>query len=252
MFNDFICLGWNPMPKLERIVIRDAPRFMRGLRMAFAADFHIRDCTSDEYIHKITVMLTETRADILLLGGDYGESISAADRLFGAFSNLRFPLGIFGTIGNNDVECFGDAASLQEHACFQVLVNEKRSLRVNGGLLHIGGAGELKYGNTFVAGLFPRAGTPCYSVLISHYPHIPYFGSGARARLMLSGHSHAGQVRLLGISCYSFGMEKAKVDKVVGLHQIGVTRLLVSPGIGVSRLPIRVGAPPRIHCVDFL
>lgn len=252
MFNDFICLGWNPIPKLERIVIRDAPRFMRGLRMAFAADFHIRDCTSDEYIHKITVMLTETRADILLLGGDYGESISAADRLFGAFSNLRFPLGIFGTIGNNDVECFGDTVSLREHAGFQVLVNEKHSLDVNGGMLHIGGADELKYGVARVAGLFPRSSAPVYSVLITHYPHMPAFAPGAQARLVLSGHSHAGQVRLFGISCYSFGMEKEKVDRVAGLHQIGVTRLLVSPGIGVSRLPIRVGAPPRIHCVDFL
>jgi predicted MPP superfamily phosphohydrolase len=252
MFNDFICLGWNPAPKSERLVISDAPRFMRGLRIAFAADFHIRNCTSDEYIRRLTGMLDDAHADILMLGGDYGESVPAAIRLFDALSDLRFPLGTFGVMGNNDVECFGDADSLRRRAGFQLLVNEKRTLRINGGALHIGGADELKYGTARVSGLFPRSGAPCYSILISHYPRLHRFDSGARPRLMLSGHTHAGQISLFGMSCYSLGLEKGKVDCVSGQRKADGTLLVVSPGIGVSRLPIRVGAAPRIHIVDFL
>ena len=51
---------------------------MRGLRIMFAADMHIRDITSDKYIGDIAHMLESEGADMLLLGGDYGESTQAS------------------------------------------------------------------------------------------------------------------------------------------------------------------------------
>lgn len=251
MINDFLCLGWNPMPKTERIAINDAPRFMHGLRIAFAADFHIRRHTSDSYIASLIKMLGDTRADMLLLGGDYGEGIEAALRLFDALNSADFPMGIFAAAGNNDVEAFGNTENLRASMPFPLLVDEKLALRRNGGTLYIGGANEMKYSVPNMRGLFPRAGGASYSILISHYPHMHPFGGGARPRLMLSGHSHGGQIALFGVSCYTFGMEKGLVDRVQGLNKIGDTQLLVSSGIGVSRFPIRLGCPPRIHIIDF-
>lgn len=251
MFKDFILPGWNPMPKCERIVIDNAPRFMRGLRIAFATDFHIRDCTTDAYIASLAALLQNTGADLLLMGGDYGESTQASDRLFEALSGLTFPYGIYGSIGNNDVECFENAANLRAVMPFPLLVNEKLTLRINGGTLYIGGADELKYGEARVSGLFPRNSAPSYSILISHHPWMHDFTSGARPRLMLSGHTHGGQINLWGINCYSMKLVREKVQKVEGLFDMGETKLLVSPGIGVSRWPIRVGCPPKIHVIEF-
>lgn len=247
----FICLGWNPRPIIERVVITDAPRFMHGIRIAFAADFHIRSHTKDAYLDMLCAMLADTRADMLALGGDYGESAHAACRLFERLNRLEFPLGCFAVAGNNDVECFGEARALCEYMRARVLVNEAATLRVNGGYLHIAGADELKYGNGSARGLLPRRLLNSYSVLISHYPKLFRYGSGGRPRLMLAGHTHAGQINLGGFTIYNLRFENRSVDHVSGFCEIDGTKLLVSPGIGVSRLPIRIGAPPKIHVIEF-
>lgn len=63
---------------------------MRGLRVMFATDFHIRDHTPDNYVAVLASMLAAQRADLLLLGGDYGESAAASKRFF-----RRWPGKIF-------------------------------------------------------------------------------------------------------------------------------------------------------------
>lgn len=224
---------------------------MRGLKLMFASDFHIRDCTSDKYIDALTGMLTGCGADILLLGGDYGESRRAAERLFHALSRAEFPMGIYGVPGNNDTESFIDAASLAEAFPGRMLTNEKCVLRRGAGKLVIGGHDELKYGAYPRRSLF-SAGRDEYNLLISHYPLLPSPECGPRPRLMLSGHTHGGQIGMHGFTVYSLGLEKELISHVEGELISAGTRLIVSPGIGVSRFPIRLGCRPLIHLIEFV
>lgn len=232
-------------------MISDAPRFMRGLRVMFATDFHIRDRTPDSYVADLAAMLAAQRADLLLLGGDYGESAAASKRFFSALAGKNFPLGIFGVPGNNDTESFEGHFELRRAFSGRLLVNELVDIHINHGRLYIGGLDELKYGAYPRQGLIPNDASG-YSILVSHYPCIPAAVSGARPRLMLSGHTHGGQIRLLGLSIYSLGLEKDVVHAVSGISEHGATRLLVSPGIGLSRFPIRLGCAPMIHLIEFV
>ena len=69
---------------------------------------------------------------------------------------------------------------------------------------------------------------------------------------MLSGHTHAGQFNLLGLTPYSVGFERRFRHLAIrGLHRVGDMHLLVGSGIGVSRLPLRIGASPRIYLMEF-
>lgn len=224
---------------------------MRGLRVLFASDLHIRDHTPDSYISALVAMLSAQRADMLLLGGDYGESAAAAKRFFFALSEDVFPMGIFGVPGNNDSESFESCTELRRVFPGRLLVNELAAIRLNRGRLYIGGLDELKYGTHPAHGLFPKD-LSGYVILISHYPCLPSAVSGARPRLMLSGHTHGGQICLPGLSIYSLGFEKDVVHAVSGISEHGATRLLVSPGIGVSRFPIRLGCAPTIHLIEFI
>lgn len=224
---------------------------MRGLRVMFATDFHIRDRTPESYVATLAGMLGAQRADLLLLGGDYGESAAASKRFFSALAGKNFPLGIFGVPGNNDTESFEEPSELRRAFSGRLLVNELVDIRFNRGRLYIGGLDELKYGSYPRRGLFPNDASG-YGILISHYPCIPTAASGARPRLMLSGHTHGGQISLLGLSVYSLGLEKDVVHAVSGVSEHGATRLLVSPGIGVSRFPIRLGCAPMIHLIEFV
>ena len=79
------------MPTVERAALTG--RLPPGFRIAFAADFHIRSSTSDAHLDRLCDLLSGMKADLLLLGGDYGETKAAARRLFDALSCLRFPCG---------------------------------------------------------------------------------------------------------------------------------------------------------------
>lgn len=246
----YLHLGWNPYPKCERVAIGGAPRFMRGIRLMFASDFHIRDITSDDYIASIAHMLSSQGADALLLGGDYGESENAARRLFDAIDIRKFPLGVFGVPGNNDTEAFcGDTDALAQAFPGRLLVNDAVKLKAGTGRLYIGGSDEIKHGSAYTRSPFP-ADTGGYAILISHYPCLPA-AAGPRPRLMLSGHTHAGQIAFMGLTGYTFGMERQLVKAVNGLSNTGGMPVFVSSGIGMSRLPIRFCAAPRIHVIEF-
>lgn len=236
------------MPKCERVVVNDAPDFMHGLRLMFATDLHIRACTPDRYICDIAQLLASQRADILLLGGDYGESASAAMRFFNELRISAFKLGVYGVPGNNDIESFGNNASLRAAFPGKLLVNQRVIIDINGGRLQLTGLDELKYGAHPVESPFSRTRSS-YNILLSHYPQIPDFLPGAR--LMLCGHTHGGQISLMGFSVYNLGLERGMVQAVNGMHNRDGTRLFVSPGVGVSRFPIRFGCPPKVHLIEF-
>ena len=246
----FIYCGWNPLPECERVVIDDAPRFMRGLKIAFATDMHIRPTTSDEYIARIAHMLGTSGADMLLLGGDYGETRDAAVRFFEALREHEFPMGIFGVIGNNDVEAFEDSGDISDVFPGSLLVNDMVGMPLRGGRLMIGGLDELGYGSYPAKSLFPCVNNS-YTITLAHYPKLHSAVSGARTRLMLSGHTHGGQFRMLGLDPYSIGYEHGYIDAVRGMKTIGPTKLLISNGIGVSKLPLRIGCVPQIHIIEF-
>lgn len=223
---------------------------MHGIRIAFVSDLHIRDITGNEYIDQISHMLGTARADILLMGGDYGETANSAIRFFNAIKWYDFPMGIFGVWGNNDVEAFENADALRDVFPGRLMINDMCEIRARGGRLMIGGLDELGYGAYPPKSLFPIANNS-YSVLLAHYPKLHNTISGAQARLMLSGHTHGGQFRMLGLDPYSIGYEHGYIDSVCGVTQIGSTRLLTTNGVGVSKLPLRIGCKPQFHIIDF-
>ena len=186
----------------------------------------------------------------MLLGGDLAESIPAARRMARAFCGQTYPMGIIAVPGNNDVEAFGSADAFAQAMPFPVLINGRMDLPMRGGVLRVGGVDEMKYGRADARGLFPRR-RGVYDLLLSHYPCVPDFGFGARPRLMLCGHTHGGQIRLGGITPYLLGLERGKIQGISGIYEKGGVGMLVSPGVGVSKWPIRLGAAPKIHCIEF-
>jgi predicted MPP superfamily phosphohydrolase len=243
----YLHAGWNPMPVVDRFAF-PAP-LPRRLRVAFAADFHIRNSTPDAYMDAVCELLGGLDADMLLLGGDYGETKPAARRLFAALNRLSFPCGTYAVVGNNDVECFRDIGALRTAASMPILLNESVRASVGSKIIEIGGVDEMKHGSPDARGLFTKGAN--YRILLSHYPVVPDFGFGAKADLILSGHMHGGQINLFGLTSYSLGHEKNKAAHLAGLREYEGVKLFVSTGIGMSKLPVRIGAAPRVHLISL-
>ena len=239
-------LGAFPAPRLERVRIGGAPEWLGGTRLLFVCDVHLRRFVSDARLDALIDQMIAAGADMLLLGGDYAESPRDCHRFFRALKRASFPLGAFAVPGNNDIESAPNLREIAADANVALLRNERRRVELPGGALEIGGCDELKYGEPRTAGLFSDDGA--YRILLSHYPAIP----DCACDLMLSGHTHAGQLNLFGLTPYSIGIEREyELLAVRGLRQVGRMRLFVGNGIGVSRFPLRIGAEPRITCIEF-
>lgn len=242
-FDLYLHVGFFPRPQVECLHIPGAPAYLHGLRALFVSDVHLRKCVSDAKLTDLVRLMQAQQADLILLGGDYAETPEQCARFFAALRGLRAPLGIFGVPGNNDPPALLLRCMESAGAC--LLKNRAISIPLPGGKLLLGGCDEHKFGSPDTARLFSGEG---YRILLSHFPVPPH----CDAELMLSGHTHGGQIDLLGVTPYTLPFEREyHLLGVRGLKRIGNMQLAICNGIGVSRLPLRIGAKPQILLLDF-
>ena len=232
-----------------------APDFMRGLRALFVADVHVVRRTTAGDLERFVARLGALSPDLVLLGGDYADRPEHCTRFFEALAALRPPMGCYGVLGNNDSEAWPDVDALRRlmaAAGCRLLVNAAARIDLPGGRLYVAGLDDYRYGDPRPEKLYPAAGTGRYRVLLSHYPRpVPVMPD-----LMLAGHTHGGQINFLGLTPFSLGFERLlRPDLaplwVAGRRALAGGLLLVSKGVGTSRLPVRVGVRPEIELLTF-
>lgn len=235
--------GIFPRPRLVEACIPGGPE---GLRILFVSDVHLRPGVSQARLEALMDQMAAAEADLLMLGGDYAETPQDCQRFFSALRRVHFPLGGYAVLGNNDFQSRETLAETARTAGVTLLVNEAVTLTLPDGPVQIGGCDELKYGIPQTQSLFSEGSA--YRILLSHYPVRP----DCSCDLMLCGHTHAGQCNLWGITPYLLGFEhKYRLLALKGAHQMQQMHLLVSNGIGISRVPLRLGAEPQIYLLKF-
>ena len=183
--------------------------------------------------------LYEHTKTLLLMGGSMGygniaDNVTAIDKM-----DLGSDFQMIIVCGNND-------SALSDRPNVRALINRDICIPFRGGTIAIGGVDDHKYGAPDSCNLFQSAAD--YRILLSHFPII----ADCKCDLMLSGHTHAGQINLLGITPYVVGFERRyPICAVRGLHRMNNLQVYVSRGIGCSKLPIRLGAAPEITLLEF-
>ena len=238
--------------RVRQSVLRvSAPAALAGARAVYLADVHLRARTPDAWLDGLLAEIGKLRPDLLLLGGDYAETPAQERRFFTALGACcRPPCGAYGVVGNNDREGFPEIADLR--ACMaaggvRLLLNERLTVPVRGGRLAICGIDEEKHGEPQRENLFAGCEGADLRLLLEHMPRWPE----ESADLVLAGHTHGGQLNFLGLTPFSVGFE-GTYPVVRGAARQGGTTLLVTRGLGYSRLPLRVGVYPEYHVIEFV
>lgn len=258
------------------------PRWPQGLsvKLAVIADLHACKPWMDvPRIEGIVTQINSLEPDCVLLLGDYvaglkmarfSEPIAHGDWAR-ALAGLRAPLGVHAVLGNHDwwadaevqrLRCGPTKAGLAlQNAGIRLHENTCLRLHKNGSGFWLAGLGDQWafwpdrwIDHAFYTGVDDLAGTLALAtdgapiVLMVHepdiFPHVP-----DRVALTVAGHTHGGQVRILGYAPYvpsKFG------SRYVYGHIVEQGRnLVVSGGLGCSGMPVRFGSPPEIVMIEL-
>ena len=276
MFETF----WRP--RITRYDLQPV-RWTRGLDLKIAVIADIHAChpwMTAERVRSIVATTNELAADIILLLGDYVVS-DRFQRHFvtkdveptewaGALSALRAPLGVHAILGNH--EWWSDAEvqrtwkgppfsrGVLEAAGIPVYENDVVRLEKDGQAFWLAGLGDQvaflpsrrlhpgrHYGVDDLPGTLAKITDDAPVILMAHEPDIAV-RVPERVSLVLSGHTHGGQVRLFGWSPvvpsrygnrFAYGHVRERCD------------VIISGGLGCSILPLRIGMPPEIVVVTL-
>lgn len=219
------------------------------LEIAFLSDLHAGLFMTADDLRSIGERVDALAPDLVCLGGDLiNVGVRELGLLEPALELLDPPLGVFAVPGNHDYfvpDEFGAWRSFLEERGIHVLVNQGRRIERGGAGLWIAGVDDLTEGTPDVAAALEGRAADEPTLLLSHHPDVFVHTGHHGIDLQLSGHTHAGQIRLFGWAPFTHSHH----GLVEGLHRNGAGSLYVGRGVGITTLPLRLGTTAEIAVV---
>lgn len=214
-----------------------------GLRVLLVTDVHAGPFVRPSALEEVAVRLAALDVDLVLIGGDIVTARAAEfTASAAAFRLLGAAAPTYAVLGNHDHytgEPHAVAAGLA--ACgIEVLHNRHVVIEREGSQLCLAGIDDLIMGEPDLD--LALEGTSAPVVLLSHNPDVLFEAARRDVALVLAGHTHAGQIRVPGLPVL-VRQSRFRLDQ--GRYRLGQTELVVSRGLGVVGVPLRVACPPE-------
>ena len=243
--------GWVQITR-PALALPNLPPAFAGTTVAFLSDIHHGPFTSLDYVHAVVRTTLALRPDLIVLGGDYCLKDARYIRpCFDALAALNAPLGVYGVLGNHDYwHGLDDTRAGFASAGITELTNRGVWLERSKCRLRLAGVDDLWMGQVDVSGALGDASTGDACLLVSHNPDVAEKVRDPRVGLMLSGHTHGGQV-VFPTGGAPFVPSHYGQKYLKGLVQAPHTKVYVSRGLGTSSAPFRVGSRPELTLVTL-
>ncbi|MGH9327653.1 MAG: metallophosphoesterase, partial [Terriglobia bacterium] len=220
-----------------------------GLRIVHLTDIHLSLFTPIEEVQRVVDLANRLHPDVVALTGDYVTfSPVYIWPVAQALGRLRGRLGTFAVLGNHDFRVNPEEVTHALRAQgIRVLRNSHFALHSGGAVLWLVGVDDLRFSSDDLPAAMRAIPADDPKILLCHNPEAIGGAAHWGIDLMLSGHTHGGQVRLPILrSLYRSKPEERFVD---GWNHLGATQIYVSRGIGKVVIPVRVACPPEIACL---
>jgi len=242
---------WRGRRNAARIEIRhncitspQIPKAFDGFTILQLSDLHV-EMSQDAMAH-LTAILQKISYDLCVLTGDYrGQSFGSYEVTLETMSRISAELKkpAYGVLGNHDTVCM--LRGLEDMG-IRMLVNENETIKRNGCCIYLAGIDDAHfYRADNIEKAVSKIPNDEFSILLSHTPEIYRQAALADFNVLLSGHTHGGQICLPG-------RIPITLDSVLPRHMgagpwkyrdmIGYT----SVGAGSSVVPVRFNCPPEI------
>ncbi|MGB3036819.1 MAG: metallophosphoesterase [Methyloceanibacter sp.] len=249
-------LYWRGIRNAAKVAIRhnriDSPHLPNafdGFTIVQLSDLHVE--MSEGAMERAIDLLREASYDFCILTGDYrGGSCGPYDRTLAGMARVRDALKgpIYGVLGDHDT--IGMVPGLEAMG-IRVLLNESAVIERGDQRLYLGGINDARsYGVDNIEKTAAAIPHDEFSILISHTPEVYRQAAAAGFNVLLSGHTHGGQICLPGgipitlnsVLPRSMGSGAWKYHDMIGYTSVGA---------GSSVVPVRFNCPPEITLHHF-
>jgi predicted MPP superfamily phosphohydrolase len=214
------------------------------------SDVHHGPFSSREQIERAVDTANRLKPDIVALTGDY----VSKERHYAApcaemLGRLEARYGVYSVLGNHDH--WTDApliTDLFRAEGITVLINEGMRFEKNGAAFWLAGVDDTMVGLEDLSLALAGSREDEMKLLLAHNPIVLRRAARASVDLVLSGHTHGGQVAIRSERSTS-GRARRRLLK--GLGRRGHTQIYVNRGLGTVVLPIRYGCPPEISLLEL-
>ena len=235
---------WVRVRRID-VAIADLPPEFEGYRIAQLSDLHVGSFDPKARALEWAALSNSLAPDLAVVTGDLvtsgtGFYADVAD----AIAALRATDGVFVSMGNHDQANNDELSRFVSERGSTVLRNTWHTLRRGDAQLTLAGLdGRVRTGD--IARVVKSCPSSAPIVLLSHYPWAFDEAAAAGADLLLTGHTHGGQ---LAVPFFSQQLNLARLtgQRSRGLVYSGKTALYVNAGLGTTGPPMRLAVPPEI------
>ena len=217
------------------------PPTLDGLRVGLITDVHYSATVAARDIVRAVQTLKEAQADLIVLGGDY---VTFGNRRYvEPVAELLAPLagapcGSYAVLGNHDDDRDMPAALIRHG--FTVLKDQRTTVAIRNEPVDVVG---IRYWTKSVPHLTQvLKGSGPTTILLAHEPRRLAQAALLDVPLVLSGHTHGGQVLLPGVGA----LAAREFPVLAGFARELNTSLFVSRGVGTVYVPVRINCPPDV------
>ncbi len=258
LYSGEIARHWLEVTR-RNIVLRGLPEAFEGIRIAQLSDIHLDEFTEPFFLRDAVRCINGLNPDLVFLTGDYvthglaprkfaqGAAWQCADILQGLKCRR-----IYAVLGNHDIQVGAKqvTAALRANG-ITVLINSYLPFERAGSRIWLAGLDDPVCGHprpelAVPASIRNRPDEPI--VLMCHAPDyadkLITYPAGQAVDVMLSGHTHGGQVRFPFVGALALPPLGRKY--VEGSFTVGSMQLYVNRGLGTVGVPFRLNCPPEI------
>jgi len=258
---------WIDLREIE-IRLPNLPAAFEGARIVQLSDIHMDEYTEPSYLRRVLSHVDSLNPDAVFLTGDFvsegpaskGFAVGAAWQCANLLSKLKCRQ-LYAVLGNHDVAVgtkdvtaalTANHIAVLNNACIPI----ERFGTKSGGRIWLAGVDDPVNGSpdperAIPASIRNQAGEPV--ILMCHAPdyadHLLTTQAGKAVGLMLSGHTHGGQVRLPLLGPLTLPELGRKY--IHGWFRFGDMQLYVNRGIGTVGVPFRLACPPEITLITL-
>lgn len=237
----------------KTVAINNLPQVFEGFKICQLSDIHHSPLVGLGFIEKVVDKANSLNPDMIALTGDYvDDSRKYVEPAINTLCRLKSAHGIFAVLGNHDhwvgAELIKDVFSKYR---VPVITNSNKLIEIKGMAICIAGVGDFMEGVQDLKAALHGVPDSIPRILLSHNPdYAEVMPKAERVDMVLSGHTHGGQVRL-PFSIAPVTMSKYGQKYIGGLVKLPHTQVYVSRGVGVIGLPIRFNCPPEVTMITL-